>query len=133
MPSLANLSITKADGTTSITWTGDVASSGDKNPARYSSKTVSAIPAFQPKMSVASEGNSDGSVRRVKINLIYPYTVLDTTTNRTTEVGRAVFRGEWSVPQELPSTVVDEFAVQVANLLDHTDLVSVVKTQQAPT
>lgn len=133
MPQMANLIIKKADGTTDVTWTGDAASSGDKSPARYSSKSVSTIPAFQPKMAIASEGNNDGTVRRVKINVVYPYTVTDTTTNRTTEVGRCTYRGEWSVSQEIPSSVVDEFAAQVANLLDHADLVSVVKVQSAPT
>jgi hypothetical protein len=134
MTALANLTIKKDDGTTDITWTGDVASSGDKSPARYSSKTVTTIPAFQPKMSVQSEnGGVNGSVRRVKINMIYPYFVTDSTTNLSSEVARCVFRGEWSVPQNVPSTVVNEFASQLTNLLDHTDMVSVVKTQQAPT
>lgn len=133
MPSLANLSIVKADGTTAVVWTGDSPSSGDKSPARYSSKTVNSIPAFQPKMSVVSEGSPDGKVRRVKIGVTYPYTVLDTTTNRTTEVAHNWFRGEWSFPQEIPTSVSDEFAAQVSNLLDHADIVSVLKTQQAPT
>lgn len=133
MPSLANLVILKADGVTSVTWTGDVAASGEKSAAKYSSKSVSTIPAFQPKMSVQTEGNSDSTVRRVKISLVYPYTVLDTTTNRTTEVARATFRGEWAISQEIPASVSDEFAAQVANLLDTPDLVSVVKVQQAPT
>lgn len=133
MAAIADLVILKNDGTTNVTWTGDSGSAGDRIPARYSSKSVSAIPAFQPKMAVATEGNGDGSVRRVKINLIYPYTVTDSTTNQTTEVSRCGYRGEWSIPQDVPQSVVDEFAAQVANLMDHATLVGVVKVQQAPT
>jgi hypothetical protein len=133
MPSLANLIVKKADGTTDITWSGLVAAAGDKSHARYASQTVNSIPAFQPKMSVRSDGNGDGSVRRVYTNVVYPYSVLDSTTNRTTLVSQASFRGEWAVPQDMPQANVDEFAAQVANLLDHTDMVSVVKVQTAPT
>jgi hypothetical protein len=82
---------------------------------------------------VRSDGNGDGSVRRVYANVVYPYSVLDSTTNRTTLVSQASFRGEWAVPQDMPQANVDEFAAQVANLLDHTDMVSVVKVQTAPT
>lgn len=133
MAAIANLVVKKNDGVTDITWTGDSGSAGDRIPARYSSKSVSAIPAFQPKLAVQTEGNGDGAVRRVKINMIYPYTVTDSTTNQTSEVSRCVFRGEWSIPQDVPQTTVDEFASQLANLLDHADLVGTVKVQQAPT
>lgn len=133
MANLTDLTIKKADGVTDILWSGVTASAGDKNPARYTSKTVSAIPAFQPKLSIRSEGNGDGSVRRVIASAIYPYSVLDTTTNRTSLVSQCTFRGEWAVPQDVPQTVVDEFAAQLANLFDTSALVDVVKTQTAPT
>lgn len=133
MPSLADISIKKADYTTDIVWSGVSASAGDKTPARYASKTVNSIPAFQPKMSVRSEGNGDGSVRRVHVNVAYPYSVLDTTTNRTTLVSQCSFRADWTVPQDVPQSVVDEFVAQVANLVDSGTLVDVVKTQTAPT
>lgn len=133
MPTLANMIVKKADGVTDITWTGDVNSSGDKSPARYSSKSVTTIPAFQPKFSVSSEGSTDGGVRRIKAGLVYPVTVVDTTTNRTTEIGRFTFRGEWSIPQDLPAANADEFAAQLANIMVHAQMQNTVKTATAPT
>lgn len=133
MPQLADITVKKADGTTDILWTGVVSSAGDRTASRHASKTVSSIPAFQPQMSVKSEANGDASVRRVHVNIVYPYTVTDSGTNQTTKLGQASFRGEWSVSQEMPQTTVDEFAAQVANLVDSTLLVDVVKAQVAPT
>lgn len=133
MPQLADLTVKKADGTTDIVWSGVVSSAGDKSASRHNSKTVSTIPAFQPQMSIKSESNGDSTTRRVHVNVVYPYTVTDSGTNQTTKLGQASFRGEWTVSQEMPQTTVDEFAAQVANLLDTTLLVDVVKTQVAPT
>lgn len=133
MAQITDLIIKKADGTTFITWTGDTGAAGDKIPARFSSKSVNAIPAFQPKLAVATEGNGDGSTRRVKMNLVYPYTVTDSNTTQTKEVSRSTFKGEWSVSQDMPQSSVDEFACQIANLISTALLVGAVKTQQAPT
>lgn len=133
MPNISNIAVLKADGVTNITWTGDSGSGGDKQPARYSSKTVSPIPAYQPKMAVASEQNGDGSVRRMRVNIVYPYTVTDSTTGLPVEVARHSFQGVWNISQEIPSTVTDEFVVQTSNLLDHSDLIVALKAQQAPT
>lgn len=133
MPQLANIVIKKSDGTTDITWTGDVASAGDRSPARFSSKSVSSIPAYQPKMEVTSRDNQTKDVRRIDVNITYPYAVTDSTTTLTQLVSRLGFTGTWTVPQGIPSTLVDEFAAQVANLLDSVLLVDTVKSQSAPT
>jgi len=133
MPNLADLIIKKADGTTDVTWSGIVASAGDRVASRHASKSVSTVPAFQPQMSIKTEANPTNSTRRVHVNIVYPYTVTDSTTTLISKVGQCSYRGEWTIPQDLPQSTVDEFAAQVANLVDTTLVVDVVKTQTAPT
>lgn len=133
MPALANITIKKNDGVTDILWTGDVPSSGDKSPARYSSKTVSTIPAFQPKFAIASAPSGDGRSRRVTVDMLYPFTATDSTTGITSEVSRLTYHGVWSVPQDIPTTTVDEFVAQLSNLLDSTEVLAQLKIQQAAT
>lgn len=133
MPQLADLVILKADGATNVTWSGIVASAGDKSASRHASKSVSTIPAFQPQMSIRTEANGNSAARRVHVNVVYPYTVVDANTGLTTKVSQNTFRGEWSVSQDIPQATTDEFAAQVANLIDTVLLVDVVKSQTAPT
>jgi hypothetical protein len=133
MPALSDITIKKNDGVTDITWTGDVPSSGNKSPARYSSKTVSTIPAFQPKLAIASAPSGDGRSRKVTIDLLYPHTATDSTTGLTSEVSRLTFHGTWSVPQDIPTTVVDEYVSQLGNLIDSPAVVAQLKVQQAAT
>lgn len=123
MPQQTNLTIKKNDGTTDIVWTGVVPSAGDKAPARWESLTVGSSMAHRPYMTHSSRDNGPGTARRAEVNVVYP--VVDADGN---VVDKLIFSGSWVLAKRAPTTDVNEFATQTANLLDHADIVGLIKS-----
>lgn len=116
MPSLANITVKKNDGTTDITWTGVAASAGDKSPAIWRSQTVGSAPGFQPSFQMTSRPNGTGSARRVDVVITYPYTTTG-TDGKTYLAEKAIFTGSMLCPLGMPSTDFNEAVAQGMNLL----------------
>jgi len=116
MPSLANITVKKNDGTTDITWTGVAASAGDKSPAMWRSQTVGSAPGFQPVFQMTSRPNGTGTARRVDVSIVYPYTTTG-TDGKTYLAEKAIFTGSMVAPQGMPTTDFNEAVAQAMNLL----------------
>nr|QDH89291.1 MAG: hypothetical protein H3RhizoL13507e1361_000002 [Leviviridae sp.] len=119
MPSLANITVKKNDGTTDIVWSGVAASAGDKSPALWRSLTVGAAPAFQPAMKMTSRDNGTKSARRVDVEVTYPYTTTG-TDGKTYLAEKAIFTGSFVAPQAMPAADYDEAVAQAMNLMAST-------------
>lgn len=116
MPTLANITIKKADGTTDITWTGVAASAGDKSPALWRSLTVGSAPAFQPTLRVTSRANGPGTARRVDAEVVYPYTTTG-TDGKTYLAERSMLALSFLLPNGMPTETGNEAAAQAARLI----------------
>lgn len=116
MPSLANITIKKYDGTTDITFTGVAASAGDKSPAIWRSTTVGVAVAHQPEFRVTSRSNGDNSARRIEGALSYPEAVLG--TDSIYRIAHRALGGFYFVlPLGMTTTVSREAAYQMGNLM----------------
>lgn len=132
MPALANITVKKNDGTTDITYTGVVPSSGDGTPAVWRSATVGTAPAHQPELRVSAREGGNGKNRVVRVTYQYPQIATNSTTGVTTVIEKAALSVELTVPKNMAQTVIDEFASQGANLLASALLKDVAKSGYAP-
>lgn len=131
MPTMANITVKKNDGTTDITWTAVQGSGGDKSPAIWRSQSVGSAAAFNPEMRMTSRPNSDGSVRRVEGVIDYKQTVTDAYgVTRKANVG--VFQFSVAVPQGMPPADLNEFCAQSCNLVASTLFKDSLKVGFAP-
>lgn len=116
MPSLSNITVKKADGTTDVVWSGIVPSSGDKTPAVWKSLTVGATPGVRPEFRVISESNAAGTTRRVKSSMNWPSSVVD-ANGRPVVLDKCSGSTLFTVAQNMTDAEISEFVNQYANLL----------------
>lgn len=114
MPTMANITVKKFDGTTDIIWTGVQRSSGDKSPAIWRSDTVSTIPANRPLAEMTSRSNGKGNTRIMELDVSYP--ILATVGGVETVLGRQPVKVFIPVIQDLDATQVREAVAQGLNL-----------------
>lgn len=116
MPTLANITVKKADGTTDVVYTAMMGSSGDRTPAIWQNQTVGTTPAERPTLTIQSRSNGAGTARRSDISFIWPTTSQDAGANKVVD-GRANFTGSYLIPQNQTSAVIKEQVYQLCNLL----------------
>jgi len=133
MAAMADISVKKADGTTSIIWSGISASGGDTAPAVWRSNTATGTTGQKPVFSVTSRNNGDKSVRRIDISASFPEVYTDTTSSLTKISSKCTMTASFAVPQSLSSTTMNEFAAQVANMVASTLVVGSISSGYAPT
>lgn len=117
MPSIANIVVKKNDGTTDITYTAVVPSSGDTVFAVWKSQTVGVAPGHQPEFKLASREASNGQKRALHSVFNYPQLSTNSQTGVTSVVNRAVVSTDWTIPKDMTVTDINEFVTQYANLL----------------
>lgn len=116
MPSLANITVKKNDGTTDIVYTGQSPSSGDGVPAIWKATTVGTAPAHQPEFRLASRDASKGAKRALRSTFQYPQIATNSTTSLTSVVDRASADTNWNFPKGMSQADINEFVSQYANL-----------------
>lgn len=131
MATATNLTIKKADGTTDVTYTVQIASGGDKSPAVWQELTASATPNARPTLQVESAWNGAKTARRVSMRFEYPYQVTD-ASGQTTIVNRELGTVTWIQPQDIPDSLATEAASQFANLLATALIKSTMASGYAP-
>lgn len=117
MPSLANITVKKNDGTTDITYTGISPSSGDKTAAVWKSQTVGNAPNHQPELRLVSREANSGTRRALRSTYVYPQIATNTTTSITSVVDKASAATDWVFPKGMNQADINEFVSQYANLL----------------
>lgn len=132
MPSMANITVKAANGTTDVIYTALAPSSGDGVAAVWRNDALGTASAFKTQFSVWSKFNGPKTVRRISGEFIYPQTATDSTTGITSVVNRVPVTFSFGLPQAVPQTIIDEVAHQLGNLLTSTLIRDVVKTGYAP-
>lgn len=133
MSAIANITVKKNDGTTDITFTAVVPSSGDGVYAVWKSQTVGSSPAHQPELKLSSREASNGAKRALHAVFNYPQIATDTTTSLTSVVNRATISADWTIPKDMSQADINECVSQFANLLASTLMKDSAKTGYAPT
>lgn len=133
MPNMADITVKKADGTTSITYTALSPSAGDNVPAQWRCESVAAAAGLRPTLTLVSKWNGPKTARRVDGNFQFPETVTDSTTSTTKVRNRIPISFSAVVPAEVPDTVVAEAVAQGYNLFASALVQSSVKSGFAPT
>lgn len=132
MPALADIVVKKNDGTTNITWSGVVPSSGDNSPAVWRSQTVGTAPAHQPQLTIRSRYNGPRTARRVEGEVVYP-TLVTGSDGKISVSDRAIISFSAVVPQGMATADINEAIAQGTNLVASSLLVSTLKAGFAPT
>ncbi|UUW21321.1 MAG: hypothetical protein [Sanya fiers-like virus 23] len=116
MPTMANITVKKNDGTTDQVYTVATASGGDKAPAVWRNNSVGTAVAHRPTFKCSARANGTGSARRVDTEMVWPYTVTG-TDGKISVVDKAIFTGSFLLPNGMPLTEVNEAVAQAMNLL----------------
>lgn len=132
MPSIANLTVKKNDGVTDVTFTAEVPSSGDKNPALWRNESVGTAISHRPTLSLSSRNNGTGTARRLDGSFTYPTTVTG-TDGRVTVADKAIIGITGVIPLGMPVADINEAVSQAMNLFVTTLVKDSFKAGYAPT
>lgn len=132
MPSIANLVVKKNDGVTDVTFTAEVPSSGDKNPAIWRNQSVGTAIAHRPTLTLSSRNNGTGTARRMEGQLVYPTTVTG-TDGKVTVSDKAIIGVSGVIPLGMPTADLNEAVSQAMNLFVTTLVKDSFKSGYAPT
>lgn len=133
MPSMANITVKKADGTTDITYTALTPSSGDKVPALWRVESIGTVAGNRPTLSIQTRFSADKQARIVEGKVSYPETYTDSTTGIISVRNRELFSFSGVTHLATADAIVAELAAQSANLLKSALIQDVLKTGFAPT
>jgi len=117
MPTMADITIKKDNGSTDVTYTAIVASGGDKSPAVWRNNSATGYPGQRPELKVTSRNNGDNTARRVDGHFSYPSVYHDTATSTTKILARANFDFSAVIPGNMPDVDAAEFGAQIGNLI----------------
>lgn len=116
MPTLANVTIKKADGTTDVIYTAIASSAGDGSPAVFRNNTVGNTLAERPTLLIKSTSNGPKTARRVRVDFSWPTVSMDAGGNITI-TGRMSGDASVLVPQNQDTATIKEQAYQFSNLI----------------
>jgi hypothetical protein len=133
MPTMANMTVKKADGSTDVTFTGITASGGDKQPAIWRNESFGGTIGQRPELRVRSASNGTNSNRKVEGSFTFPQLYTDTNTSLSKVATRANAQWSASVPTDMADASLSEFAAQLGNLIAHSLIKSVHSSGYSPT
>lgn len=119
MPTLANITVKKSDGTTDVVYTAIAGAAGDNNPAMFRNDTIGTTLAERPTLLIRSLSNGPKTARRVNLDFSWPITSQDAGGNKVV-TGRMVGTASVLIPQNQDVTVIKEQAHQFGNLIGST-------------
>jgi hypothetical protein len=133
MPSMADIVVKKADGTTDVTFNALAPSSGDTVPSVWRQEAMATQPNLKATCSLRAGWNGPRDARRVQMDFVYPFTATDTTTGLTSVIARIPIQVVATVPQLVTDAVISEAVAQCGNILDHALIQSCFKAGYAAT
>lgn len=116
MPSMANITVKAANGTTDVTYVAKSPSAGDSVPAIWRNESVGTAAAHMPELRLTWRDAPGGQKRRGRATYVYPQIATDTTTSTTSVVDRANAGVDFELPKGFTTANAAEFAAQFGNL-----------------
>lgn len=133
MPSMADITVKKADGTTDVVYKALSPSAGDKIAAQWRVEAIGTISGNRPTFQILTRASQDKAARIIEGKLLYPETFTDTTTGIISVKNREMFSFSAITHSIATDAVIAELAAQSANLLKAVLIQDVLKTGFAPT
>jgi hypothetical protein len=127
MPTMADITVKKNDGTTDIIWNNAGAGGGDGVPAIWRPSSVGASVQKRPTAKFWTQ-SGDKQVRVGRFTTTFP--VVDAVSGAV--LGYITTSEEVKVPVFATDAEVNEAIAQSGNLRDHTLIVSSLQTMTAP-
>lgn len=116
MPTMANITVKKADGTTDVIYTAVAGAAGDKTQAVFRNNTVGTTVSERPSLLIASRDNGPKTGRRVEVNFAWPTSATDGSGNKII-TGRMTGSASVLIPQNQDVATINEQANQFGNLI----------------
>lgn len=132
MPTMANITVKAADGTTDVVYSAIQPAAGDKSPAIWRVEAIGSIAGNRPTFTIEAKPTLDKKARVVDFSLSYPETFTNTTTGVTAVRLRDIFKGTCIIQMDAEDTTNVECCAQGANLLTSTLIQSVLRSGFAP-
>lgn len=135
MPSMANITVKKSDGTTDIVYDALTGAGSDGSPAAWRQDTgaTATLPVgLRALFWLKSIWNGPKTARKLPFRYERPYATQDTTTNRWSSLDKLVIEGVATVPQGMPPTEINEGVAQGCNILASALIKSSMQTGYAP-
>lgn len=134
MPSMADLTVKKNDGTTDIVFNALSASAGDTVPAQWRQDTGNTAPTgLRPIVKMVAQDNGPRTARRVRVSGSFPFTYVDTPTSLVKSNDKCVFEFTAVLPGAIPQSALDEGISQFINVLGAALVRASVKSGFGPT
>jgi hypothetical protein len=133
MPTMANITVKKADGTTDIVYTALTPSAGDKVAAQWRVESIGVVAGNRPVFQVMTRASQDKGARIIEGKLVYPETFTDSTTGLISTKNRELFSFSAITHMNASDSAIAELAAQAANLVKSILIQDVLKTGYAPT
>lgn len=130
MPSLSDVTVKKADGTTDITFSGLNPAGGDGIPAIFRSQTVGTVPGFKPEVRVLAKAKKDERV--VRLTARYPNVKTIEGVPTLASPGSKMTL-EFQLDESQDQSDIDEASAQFLNFANSTLFKDCVKTGFPPT
>lgn len=125
MPTLANITIKKHDGTTDIVYTGIKPGVLPSDPAIWQTILGTAV-AHRPDLRYSVKPTG-ATTKDVRMSYQYPSLSTNSTTGITSVIARQKFVGIWTLDQSAPQVDVNEFSAQLARLIAHQTMIDALK------
>jgi len=119
MPTMASITVKKADTTTDIVYDAIAGSGGESSPAVWRQDTGAAagLPVgLRSSFKLTSKWNGPKTARQISFEIVMPYAVQDSTTTLYSAKDRVVLTGIATMPQGIPAANLNEVS-QGLNLL----------------
>lgn len=130
MPSLSDVTVKKADGTTDITFSGLNPAGGDGIPAIFRSQTVGTVPGFKPEVRVLAKAKKDERV--VRLTARYPNVkTIDGVPTLASQGSKMTL--EFQLDESQNQSDIDEASAQFLNFANSTLFIECVRTGFPPT
>lgn len=135
MPSMASLTVKKADETTNIVYDALTPAAGDSSDAvwRQDTGAVAGMPVgHRAQLAMRTTFNGPRTARRAVITFIRPYSTQNTTTSKYEFKDSCVARLELTMPQAIPASEISESVRQFLNCVSQTLIKQAAETGYAP-
>lgn len=132
MPTQANITVKKHDGTTDVTYSAQQSSSGDNVQAIWKSLSVGTAQAHQPELRCSAR-QIQGGKREVRMTFSYPSLSTNTSTGVTSVIYKEAGTYTFVLDPQAPTVDVNEATSQFANLIASAHAKAIMASMYGPT
>lgn len=134
MPSMANITVKKADGTTDVVFNAMAPSSGDSVAAVWRAESLGdGVSANRPRFEMRTRNNGDRTARRADFYYTAPAYADDPNTGLTKVYSNVPANITITLPTNIPDSDLDDFIAYLTGLLGSSLVKSALKSGFAPT